>query len=276
MKHVADMGGDEDEREKTALGRWLSIHRLALFDIFELPPTSWCGLFLKRRALFAEHSSGDIDFIAGPLRELLDADGRAAPVWPPGLDRIVACEVKVSRYSHDAPVGMRLSPSYRNHRRRITGQLLARRRYGFSRIGFLHLAFVRPVSAAGHNPWMLNAAIAHEAIAEMMPLFTENDVPGCGYIVAAQGGVPHKEEHLAGGGGTPRMVRAPTNLLVGEESLAMRTKLSEVLIRCPKPASFTPTLRHCPTCGELRMIPGTARCACTEPDVEGFGPPSFP
>lgn len=267
MKHIANMSGEEGEREKIALVRWLSVHPRELFVIFGLPPHSWCGLFLKRAALFAERSSGDLDFIAGSLESLLDAEGRATPVWPPSVDHLITCEVKVSRYTREEPIGMRFSPSYQNHGRRLAGALRARQRFGFVRIGFLHLAFVKPVSAPGHNDWMLNGILAHEAVKEMVPLFAEQDAPGCGYIIAAQGGVPHKEEHFAGAGGAPRVVRAPANLWTNAEAQVMRAKLLETLRTCPRPANLTPTLRHCPTCGALTMVPSAVRCACPETDL---------
>lgn len=100
--HIADIHGDES-REPLAVVRWLTIHRAALFHSLGLPPTSWCGLFLKCSALFREQSGGDIDFIAGPLETSSDQSGDARVAWPPPVDGLVACEVKVSRYLWGAP-----------------------------------------------------------------------------------------------------------------------------------------------------------------------------
>jgi len=249
---------------------------------------SWCGLFLPRADVLDSALDGDIDFITGPLELEIDPDewerrvgieADQVPIWasrqfatsrammqaaadgliqwPPRLEHIGGCEVKVSWF--DA-TNTTWHATHAGESRRVKGQLKVLRRFGFSRVGFFHLGATKPRSLDSFNPWLLAGSDASLAWRSFELLFPPSEMPDYGYFQAVVGGVPFAAEDLSGAGGSLR-VHQPA-ALIGGSPLPWREQVARRLSKIPRPRLCRVFIRACSQCGAWSLVDSPSPVAC--------------
>ena len=174
-KHLYNLGQD---REDTAIERWMYGHCAEVLSALGLPSGWWCGLWLQRDDIYGNGANGDIDLLAGPLELDFDetelaarvrAEASSRPlatdpgfirnvaimqaaqdghvVWPPSVETVVACEVKASRFD-----GSAWRTTHLGEHARVKGQLDGHLDQGVDRVALLHLCATKPRDASSGNP----------------------------------------------------------------------------------------------------------------------------
>lgn len=286
-KHIYRMGM---KREFVGLPRWLELRAPDLMRIMGLPGGWWCGLFLSRRDIFGSAIDGDVDILAGPLdftlshkdwEKRIEQESRNLPLttvqsniisltglraaeegmilWPPSMEMLVACEVKVSWFH---PEDQKWKRTHKGEAREVKGQLSRLMNEGVNRVAFLHLGATKPRIHSLANPYF-QAAIDGAAGDDDFPLvFNPTEMPECGYFTAMLGAVPNAEEDQSGAGGVPRVLHPclPNKVL----KQGWRELLQDRLARFPRPKSPWIFIFSCTKCGrwDLRDNPLDMSCTC--------------
>ena len=279
-------------REPIGLSRWLTMWAPALSAALGVQGPSWCGLFLPRADILDPALNGDIDFITGSLELELDSDewerrvrmaSEQMPIWasrqiaashammqaaaeglirwPPNLDYVAACEVKVSWFE---PATNTWHATHKGEARREKGKLKLLRRFSFNRIGFFHLGATKPRSIDSVNPWILAGSNASLASRSFDLLYSPTEAPDYGYFQAVVGSVPFAAEDSSGAGGPLRIHQAATTL-VSEPSTNRWERLAAQLSQLPRPRSCHAFVRACSQCKAWSLVnsPSLADCgAC--------------
>jgi hypothetical protein len=279
-------------REPIGLSRWLTMWAPALSAALGVQGPSWSGLFLPRADILDPTLNGDIDFITGSLELELNSDEwerrvrmetEQMPIWaphesatsrammqaaadglirwPPRLDSLAACEVKVSWFE---PATNTWHATHKGEARREKGKLKLLRRFRFNRIGFFHLGATKPRSIESFNPWILAGSDASLASRSFDLLYSPAEAPECGYFQAVVGSVPFAAEDSSGAGGPLRIHQAAT-ALVFESSTNNWERLVSQLSQLPRPRSCHIFVRACSQCKAWSLVnsPSVADCgAC--------------
>lgn len=275
-------------REPAGLARWLEIFAPSLLAALEIQGPSWCGLFLARKDILDPNLNGDIDFIAGPLefnvdsnewQKRIDAEARRMPLaaarqsvidqcmmqaaqdglicWPPRVEYLAACEVKVSWF--DGEEG-RWHATHMGEGRRVKGQLKILLRYGFNRVAFFHLGATKSRMIDEVNPWLLASHDASASQRTFELLFPPTDMPICGYFQTVVGSVPFATEEKAGAGG--RLVVCQPSSPIDGHSQQWRERFLQRLSQLPPPRSCRVYLRDCARCGRWNLLGSAHSIRC--------------
>lgn len=296
-RHVSAL---TQQRESVALRRWLSVHAADFLRQLGLMGGWWCGVELDRARIGGCADEGDFDLLAGQLELDLTVEewekrtsdcirewpegthqswifqavvGQACRegrlIWPPRLDHMVGCEVKVSVFESE-----RDPPWRRTHLsqgRKVIGQLNRMIHLGLTNVSFLHVAVTKP-RAASNSPWWDASEDATRAMESFPTVFSPTNLPGIGYYVAAVGAVGHALEDWAGAGGAAICVQEPMNRAAAPIESVWKTNLVRHLSRLPAPVTPVCYVLSCTDCRAwfISHNPCDARCSqCTGSSPQG-------
>jgi hypothetical protein len=293
----------QSTREPIGLSRWLTMWAPALSAALGVQGPSWCGLFLPRADVLDATLNGDIDFITGSLELELDSDewerrvrieSEQMPIWaphqsaisrammraaddglirwPPRLDDLAACEVKVSWFE---PETNTWHATHKGEARREKGKLRLLRRFGFNRIGFFHLGATKPRSIDSVNPWILAGSYASLASRSFELLYSPAEAPDCGYFQAVVGSVPFAAEDSSGAGG-PLRIHQTATALVFEPSMNRWQRLAAQLSQLPRPRSCRVCVRACSQCKVWSLVNSPSLADCGECGRRLYDDPCVP
>jgi hypothetical protein len=280
-------------REHVAIERIMFVHCSQLLDLLGFPFGWWCGVELPRADLFGDDDDGDVDLVAGPLEfsfdsnewtRRLNAEAAGYPltmphgaivtltaskaveeghvVWPPSMDFIAGVEVKARKYT-----GGEWRPTYTGPKRNaVIGQLQALLERGMDVVTSFNICSTEPRTEPGTDTWLAAGAEARAALDAARPIFTPDELPGCGYAISVFGAVPQDSDGYAGAIISPRFLRTPIRNIRPDAERTWRARLRARLATMPKPRFIRSFILHCKRCGEWRHAPNATQewnpCPC--------------
>lgn len=286
---------ESEPRERKTIVRWFPIFGGYLLAQLGITGHWWCGLCLPRQGILGQAGlEGDVDIVAGSLGFALTPEELALRVerkrqeladwhpswpytfavqeaaleghvdWPPGVSRLVACEVKVSWFDREANPDRAWRRSHRRKGSQVIGQLRLLKERGLARIGFLHIAVTRPLSGApGLNPWLGGASEAFDVRDSFPQVFDPSSIPWCGYFRALVQPVTGGTEDKRGVGGIPQQIQSAEVLLANPPCATNSfSPLREALRQCARPLTPSTFVLACPRCQRWWTTPELSASAC--------------